>query len=71
MSISATELTQCFYINKVINGLWQVSGTHGPINPIKALAQMHDFYAVVVARLGESDYITETKKIKLTIDCLG
>lgn len=45
MGIHTTELTQGFHINQVINGLWQVSGTHGPINPIKALAQMHDYYA--------------------------
>ncbi len=39
-----TTLAPGLDVNRTISGLWQVSGSHGPINPLKAVAQMHDYH---------------------------
>lgn len=39
-SESRLQLTPDLSICRVLNGMWQVSGAHGPINPIKAIASM-------------------------------
>lgn len=45
MPITRASLAPDLSVERVVTGLWQVSGTHGPINPMKAVAQMHDFHA--------------------------
>ena len=29
---------------RLLNGMWQVSGAHGSIDPVRAVAQMHDYH---------------------------
>lgn len=36
-----TQLTPDLGIHRILNGLWQLSGAHGPIDPSAALATMH------------------------------
>jgi aryl-alcohol dehydrogenase-like predicted oxidoreductase len=36
----STQLAPGLHIHRIVNGLWQVSGTHGPIDPQAAVPQM-------------------------------
>jgi aryl-alcohol dehydrogenase-like predicted oxidoreductase len=38
------QFTPDLRISRLINGLWQLSGAHGRINPQAALAAMHDYH---------------------------
>lgn len=38
------QLTQDTSICRILNGMWQVSGAHGRINPEKAIANMFDYF---------------------------
>ncbi len=40
---SRIQLTEDLNICRVLNGMWQVSGGHGPINPQRAVAAMFDY----------------------------
>lgn len=40
---SRTELTPDLNICRILNGMWQVSGAHGRINPDRAIASMFDY----------------------------
>ena len=45
MNISENnELSPGFFINTILNGLWQLSGGHGNIEPEKALKSMRDYH---------------------------
>jgi aryl-alcohol dehydrogenase-like predicted oxidoreductase len=41
---SRLQLTPALNICRILNGMWQVSGGHGPINPQKAIASMFDYF---------------------------
>lgn len=41
---SRFQLTEDLNICRILNGMWQVSGGHGRINPQKAIANMFDYY---------------------------
>ncbi|AFY82870.1 aldo/keto reductase [Oscillatoria acuminata] len=40
---SRLQLTEDLTICRVLNGMWQVSGAHGPIHPQQAIASMFDY----------------------------
>ncbi|MCT7982464.1 aldo/keto reductase [Laspinema sp. A4] len=40
---SRLQLTEDLNICRVLNGMWQVSGAHGPIHPQRAIAAMFDY----------------------------
>ncbi len=40
---SRTQLTSDLGICRILNGMWQVSGAHGPIDPETAIANMFDY----------------------------
>jgi len=42
--IPETELAPNLTIKKILNGMWQVSGTHGYIEPSKAIQQMMQYH---------------------------
>lgn len=42
-SESRLQLTQDLNICRIINGMWQVSGAHGPVNPTKAIPSMFKY----------------------------
>jgi aryl-alcohol dehydrogenase-like predicted oxidoreductase len=41
-----SQLTPDLNICRLVNGMWQVSGSHGRIDPQKAIANMFDYYDV-------------------------
>lgn len=43
-STARLQLTSDFNICRILNGMWQVSGAHGKINPEKAIASMFDYF---------------------------
>lgn len=38
------RLKNCLEIRRILNGMWQVSGAHGPINAIKASRAMIEYF---------------------------
>ena len=42
--IEKTELAEDFQICRILNGMWQVAGTHGQINPNTAISEMINYY---------------------------
>lgn len=41
---SRLQLTSALNICRILNGMWQVSGAHGPINPTKAIPSMFKYF---------------------------
>lgn len=44
MSNSKINLSDNLQINRILNGMWQVSGTHGQINPESAISEMLEYH---------------------------
>ena len=42
--IKQKELAPDLKISRILNGMWQVSGSHGYIDPVKAIQDMLDYH---------------------------
>jgi hypothetical protein len=74
---SRFELTSNFTICRILNGMWQVSGAHGYIEPKRAVEEMftyHDagptrglFRRVEWMGIGERDWLAERTGLELSL----